>query len=1493
MGHKFIRLKSLIFISSVVVSLIASCKPNSSDITTSPTKTTNHLEKTLEAPGPLSNNADDQQLRKQFLALVERYKSLRQKEFSLTATKTGLSADRRPKTLNIKMRAPTSMIAKTAGKQGATDQGAALRAAGGKIRKEFINANVLSVVFPEADDVRHMAAIIEFLSKDHRTEKVEPDFIVNAITTPNDPQFSDLWGLKNNSSNFDINVLPMWDKTTGSRNVVVGIIDSGIDCSHPDLAANCWVNPGEDGPDSAGKNKRSNGIDDDGNGYVDDWQGWNFIAENNNAMDDNKHGTHVAGTIGAIGNNNLGVVGVNWQVSFAPLKFLSASGSGSVSDAIEAIDYATKMKFFLTNNSWGGGAYSDLLSEAIERAGAAGILFVAAAGNSGDNNDENPTYPASYDATNIISVAAINSAGRLTSFSCFGKKTVDVAAPGDGILSTVPGGGYASLRGTSMATPHVAGALALLKAQFPNERAMTIRNRLFQSVSPLPTSTDVRKVATGGIINVANAMNVVPDVTPPSAPYNLLVIDRDFVPSDAAQRNYSGIIKANVSFQGSVDDVKDSKVSRYQLRISSSPITDDQAWIKATPVTIESLDTSSPDNVVKVILTNIPPTFNGFITARAYDANDNQSALSGSTEFKSITFTARETYDGSTPVSWPNRWVIEDDPTRGKVYSDGVGSYLPNTTTRMTLREFRIPQGFSRLALRYWTRYSIDPFGAYFGSPEDFGRIYVQGEFGFNTKIDEVSGSSGWVQRTIDLTALAWDAKWRGRDSLLVFFELTSGEYSQGAGWLVDDIEFLVNDVIVKAQGVPEEISASQSFNVQFLAAEGSFYTAKYIPERFGGCSSLLYEPKEATIPFTTPFSINQEPRQYGIKSLCVKANVKGITNPVFLNYQWSSESISAVVEASGFPVGRNNTRSFSLKVRPITGGSAVEYRYWIIINDNMHLSDVCRRTAPQTNYSDWIPISQTQSVTLSNSLWGNDVNAVLCVSGRSTDGIYQLNPTYYSWTGDYQGPTEVRLSADISRTNKLNSFTASLSSPETLSSCKMKIIPGSTTLCPPVSDGYENCSSQPSQHTVSINQDGYYSLCAYGYDSVGNPSTNAGRIYWTRDTTPPTAVLSGNPPTNSIKSSSEISVSGSDMSLYSFATARNAADCKTWSSLTLASKPITLHIVPGGDGPRVLCVKGYDALNNEQLTPTVMSWTQDTTALPIVFTGLPSEFSNVRALDTRISAGENGTYSYAVVPGTSCPASAALWSSPRQVSQSITDKLPAADGPYTLCAIFTDTAGNKLASPASYTWTKLTAAPTAQVISGLPMSPNSASTINLQLGGAYVVAYQFALLKSWNSTCTAGTIYNAWASSTTTLSAAISSPSNSFMTLCVLGRDLAGNVQTTPTIVRWLRLGNAPISNTSTVFATIKAGARRAGNIAITYTRLTNTTVAESATAMMCRLNTSNGVLTNCTSRGVKFNAGRASITTTFTGLGNATWVNVLLPSQAERGRAEPLVIN
>lgn len=279
-----------------------------------------------------------------------------------------------------------------------------------------------------------------------------PDYEVSVSATPNDPNFGSLYGMNK------IEAPAAWDISTGSSSVLVGVIDTGVDVNHPDLQANIWTNSGE---------IPGNNIDDDNNGFVDDVHGYDFHNNDGDPTDDNGHGTHCAGTIGGVGNNGTGVVGVNWNVKIAGLKFLSGSGSGYLSNAVRAINYATMMGFDMTSNSWGGGGFSQVMYDAIKEARDAGILFVAAAGNSGLNADIFPMYPAAYDLDNIISVAATDSNDNLAYFSNYGAISVDLAAPGVNIYSTYKNGSYATLSGTSMATPHVSGVAALVLATHP------------------------------------------------------------------------------------------------------------------------------------------------------------------------------------------------------------------------------------------------------------------------------------------------------------------------------------------------------------------------------------------------------------------------------------------------------------------------------------------------------------------------------------------------------------------------------------------------------------------------------------------------------------------------------------------------------------------------------------------------------------------------------------------------------------------------------------------------------------------------------------------------------------------------------------------------------------------------------------------------------------------------------------------------------------------
>jgi subtilisin family serine protease len=366
------------------------------------------------------------------------------------------------------------------------------------------------------------------LKKLARFSYLEPDFALwSAATVSNDTYASNLWGLHNTGQSggtpdADIDAPEAWDLARGDGSVVVGVIDSGVDYSHPDLQANVWINRGE----IAG-----NGLDDDGNGYRDDVRGWDFYNNDADPMDDNGHGTHVAGTIAAAGNNGAGVVGVNWNAKVMALKFLGADGTGSLSAAVGAINYATTMSsqygvnIKLTNNSWSGGGYSSTLYDAIRRSGQTGMLFVAAAGNGGadgvgDNNDSLPTYPAGYELPNVLSVAATDHNDALGSFSNYGSASVDLAAPGVNILSTTPGGGYGYSNGTSMAAPHVSGVAALAWSYAPAASADAVRSAILGGVDAKGSLAG--KVATGGRLNADNTLDRLgATMTPPTAPSNL------------------------------------------------------------------------------------------------------------------------------------------------------------------------------------------------------------------------------------------------------------------------------------------------------------------------------------------------------------------------------------------------------------------------------------------------------------------------------------------------------------------------------------------------------------------------------------------------------------------------------------------------------------------------------------------------------------------------------------------------------------------------------------------------------------------------------------------------------------------------------------------------------------------------------------------------------------------------------------------------------------
>jgi subtilisin family serine protease len=371
-----------------------------------------------------------------------------------------------------------------------------------------------AVPFTRRNNLCKKARIRNALKKLGARFRCEPNFQLKAAAIPNDTRYSEMWAPA-------VMSLPSaWDVTTGSNSLIAIVIDTGVDYSHPDLASNMWTNPNE----IAG-----NLIDDDANGYVDDVYGINAITGSGNPMDDNGHGTHVAGTIGAVSNNSLGVTGVAWNVKIAAAKFLSASGSGWTSDAVEAVNYSTSLrlaghKVVVSNNSWGGGGYSVSLAMAVQAAGDAGILFAAAAGNSSSNNDTTPQYPAGYASDSIIAVASLNTTGTLSSFSNYGLTTVDIAAPGSSILSTLPGNAYASFNGTSMATPQISGVAILVQSICAGNLSVSqTRNAILSTGTVYGSLSGL--VATSRVVNALQAVQAAqalcpadPTATPTSAP---------------------------------------------------------------------------------------------------------------------------------------------------------------------------------------------------------------------------------------------------------------------------------------------------------------------------------------------------------------------------------------------------------------------------------------------------------------------------------------------------------------------------------------------------------------------------------------------------------------------------------------------------------------------------------------------------------------------------------------------------------------------------------------------------------------------------------------------------------------------------------------------------------------------------------------------------------------------------------------------------------------
>jgi subtilisin family serine protease len=642
-------------------------------------------------------------------------------------------------------------------------------AMGAKIKHQFRSSGAMQIQFAVKGTTSDLHARAEALAADPEVQFVEANQILRiAATMPDDTEFGQLYGMHNNGGtggtpDADIDAPEAWDISTGSRDVLVGVIDTGVAYTHPDIAPNYWTNPGESGLDANGADKTANGIDDDGNGFIDDFRGWDFVNNDNDPMDDHDHGTHCAGTIGGAGNNGMGVAGVNWTVSMVGIKFLSGSGSGTLVDAVKAIEYGTLINATMTSNSWGGGGFSDTMDLAIRAADDAGVLFIAAAGNSASNNDSSPHYPSSYAADNVIAVAATDHSDGIANFSSYGATSVDVGAPGVDILSSVKNGTYTKFSGTSMATPHVAGIAALVKAVFPDATHHQIKARILNTADPVASLAG--RTLTGGRANAFNALEI------------------DNVAPDTISRLTATAISpttVGLWFEQAHDDADNfgnGSAARYEFRYAATPIMSEDDWSAAQRIN-GAMGFSGGG--VTAELSGLPFNFEGYVAVKAVDNVGNVGPLSetvGANVVRVVQVMQNrgDSLDGVT-VDAP--WGVEMDATRSSsVFSDSpAGNYADNIAgIHATFGDVNLAVANPTLVIN--TGYDLE-------SGYDFGYVEISTDAGVTwLQVDRYTGVVAWSQKSYDLAPLL-----NGATSFRLRFRMTTDSSIVRDGWKIDDV---------------------------------------------------------------------------------------------------------------------------------------------------------------------------------------------------------------------------------------------------------------------------------------------------------------------------------------------------------------------------------------------------------------------------------------------------------------------------------------------------------------------------------------------------------------------------------------------------------------------------------------------------------------------------------------------------------------------------------
>lgn len=636
-----------------------------------------------------------------------------------------------------------------------------------KMKQAFGGELLLLKLSPEMSVAQAVAAI----GHDDRVQYAECNATRKSLApepvTPNDLD-PELWGLNNSgqsngTADSDIDAPEAWALTTGSRNgPIIAVIDTGVDYNHPDLAANMWTNPNEIAGD---------GVDNDGNGVIDDVHGYNAAEENGNPMDDNGHGSHCSGTIGAVGNDGQGIVGVNWEAQIMGVRFLGSGGGGSVADVVKSVFYATENGARITSNSYGGGA-----AESEREAFAASpLLHICAAGNERSDNDAGGSFPATYDLDNIVSVAASDRNDTLASFSNWGASTVDLAAPGVDIKSTVPGGGYDSYSGTSMATPHVAGVAGLIATLYPEASNEEIKARLMNGTDPVADFAE--KMVSGGRLNAYNSLEN--DTIAPAAP-------NDFKAIDANSRGVT------LGWTASADDGWcGPKANGYQVRVSDRPIVDGEAqagevgFDSATPVGV-----SAPQSTGELERANISllPSAQERTLHFALKVTDN---VGNASDIRTATVTvpaARVAFEDDLSEANDN-WTADAGWARAEVdgrqvFTDSPdGQYGNDANSSLTSKTLSLA-GNTGSTLMFDSKYDLESGYDHVHVevaeivPPAEGQEPAEPVF---TEVASLNGAADWNTQAVDLSA--YDGK-----EVQVRFRLTSDSSVTRDGFYLDKV---------------------------------------------------------------------------------------------------------------------------------------------------------------------------------------------------------------------------------------------------------------------------------------------------------------------------------------------------------------------------------------------------------------------------------------------------------------------------------------------------------------------------------------------------------------------------------------------------------------------------------------------------------------------------------------------------------------------------------